>query len=57
MKTRKYKTIDGEEVELQIPETLEEEAEVQVKMASGEVDDSHSFADARGKKAETKKAP
>ena len=45
MKTRTYKTIDGDTVTLDVPETEAEEAEVQRKMRAGKVDDGHGFAD------------
>ena len=45
MKTRKHKTIDGETVTLQVPETEAEEAEIRRRMRAGTVDDGHGFAD------------
>lgn len=45
MKKRTYKTIDGGTVTLDVPETPEEEAEVQRRMRAGEIDDGHGFAD------------
>jgi len=49
MKKRKYRTVDGEEVELELPETPEEELEIQLRMRTGEVDDSHGFSAAHAK--------
>ena len=45
MKVVKYKTVDGGEVELQIPETPEEERQVQKEMQVGKISDAHGFAD------------
>lgn len=50
MKTKTYRTIDGETVTLEIPETPEEEAEIQRKMRSGEIDDGHGFADGKAER-------
>lgn len=52
MKTVTYKTVEGGEHTLQIPETPEEEIEVQRKMATGEVDDSHGFSAAHIKRGD-----
>jgi hypothetical protein len=52
MKKRKYKTIDGDTVELDVAETEEEALEIQRKMQAGEVDDTHGFSDAHRKRSE-----
>ena len=52
MKKVKYNTIDGGTVELDLPETQEEEAEIQRKMETGEIDDSHGFSEAHLKRGD-----
>lgn len=45
MKTITKRTVDGGEIELQIPETPDEERQIQEKMRSGEIDDGHALSD------------
>ena len=45
MKIVTRKTVDGKTLEFQIPETPEEERQIQQKMTSGEIDDGHAFSD------------
>lgn len=45
VKTIERKTIDGKVIKLSVPETPDEEREVQKRMRDGKTSDTHSFSD------------
>lgn len=45
MRKRKYRTLDGDTVELDVPETDEEREAIRRRIQSGEIDARHSFSE------------